>query len=289
MKLTKDMKILIVGLGLIGGSYAKALTKKGYTVSAITKEQSSVDFALQNGYVAKATTIVDKNYIEEADLIVFALYPHTFVEWIRQYKDLIRPGTVLTDVTGIKGSVVSEVQALLPSYIEFIPAHPMAGREVSGVENADERIFIDSNYIVTPTEKNTDGAIELCLDLGRELGFSKLSTLPAQMHDEIIGFVSQLTHCIAICLMTCQTVDGLEKYTGDSFRDLTRIARLNDEMWSELFLTNKTALLKQLHLFGNEMEKMCKIIENDDREALREMMRYSTKRRELFDKRKQEN
>lgn len=248
-----------------------------------------MDFALLHGYVSRATTEVDETYLREADIIVFALYPHIFLEWIETYRHLLRPGTVLTDVTGIKGSVVHKVQSLLPPDIEFIPAHPMAGRELSGVENADERIFRDANYIVTPTEKNTPGAIELCIELGRQLGFFRISQLPADEHDEIIGFVSQLTHCIAICLMTCQTVDGLEKYTGDSFRDLTRIARLNDEMWSELFLANKPALLKQIRLFGEEIEKIYDIIEAENRTALREMMRYSTKRRELFDKVKRED
>jgi prephenate dehydrogenase len=138
--------------------------------------------------------------------------------------------------------------------------------------------------VVTPSEKNTPDAIELCRDLGETLGFAKVSELSPEDHDKIIAFVSQLTHCIAISLMTCQTTEHLEDYTGDSFRDLTRIARLNEDMWSELFLINKDALLHQLTLFEGELNHLRSMLETKDVEGLKEMMRYSTKRRALFDK-----
>ena len=160
----------------------------------------------------------------------------------------------------------------------------MAGREVSGVENSDDAIFRGANYVVTPSEKNTPEAVALCEELGRTLGFAKIATLSPAEHDEIIAFVSQLTHCIAISLMTCQKTEHLEDYTGDSFRDLTRIARLNDEMWSELFLLNKNALLHQMSLFEKELDRLRSMLESDDTEGLREMMKYSTSRRALFDK-----
>ena len=187
-------------------------------------------------------------------------------------------------MTGVKGAVVDTIQEMLRPDVEFISAHPMAGREVSGVENSDDRIFHNANYIVTPTGRNTPETIELCRDLGVILGFARISTLAPEDHDEIIAFVSQLTHCIAVSLMTCQRTEHLEDYTGDSFRDLTRIARLNDEMWSELFLLNKDPLLKQMRLFEDELARMRSLLENGDREGLREMMRYSTERRALFDK-----
>ena len=107
----------------------------------------------------------------------------------------------------------------------------MAGREVSGVENSTDKMFVGANYIVTPTEKNTQEAIQTCLELGRLLGFSNVTTLSPEEHDEMIGFLSQLTHCIAITLMTCNDKEDMEKFTGDYFRDLTRIARINDIMW----------------------------------------------------------
>ena len=160
----------------------------------------------------------------------------------------------------------------------------MAGRERSGVEFSDEKVFCGANYIVTPTEKNTPEAIEFCKSLGEELGFARISELTPKKHDEMIAFLSQLTHCIAVVLMTCNTTPDLERYTGDSFRDLTRIAKINDEMWSELFLENKEILLEQMKGFSDEFERFRKMLEDGDREGMRESMRLSTARRTLFDK-----
>ena len=125
----KDVKrVLIVGLGLLGGSYAKALKKKGIAVDAITLEQCSIDYALERKIIDRGTTSVDARLIAEADLVVFALYPHVFIEWIREYGHLLKPGQIITDVTGVKENVVYEIQSLLPEEVEYISAHPMAGR-----------------------------------------------------------------------------------------------------------------------------------------------------------------
>ena len=284
MKLDRNTNILIVGLGLLGGSYAKALTKKGYRVDAITRSRDSIDYALAEGMIAIGSNEVDPALVGNADLVIFALYPNTFVNWIREHQHLFKSGAIITDVTGVKSPVVSEIQAMLRPDVEFIAAHPMAGREVGGVRNSDDGIFRGANYVVTPSERNTHEAIELCQDLGRVLGFANISTLSPAEHDDIIAFVSQLTHCIAVALMTCQQTDNLQDYTGDSFRDLTRIARMNDEMWSELFLLNRDALLRQIELFSQELIRLKLLLLSGDREGLREMMRQSTARRALFDK-----
>lgn len=159
----------------------------------------------------------------------------------------------------------------------------MAGREVSGIKNADERIFLNANYIVTPTEQNTPEAIEWCKSLGKLLGFRHIAVLSPEEHDEMIGFVSQLTHCIAVTLMTCNDNRHLVDYTGDSFRDLTRISRINETMWSELFLMNKAKLLEQMDLFIRELSEMRTLLEAEDREGLKEKMKLSTERRAYFD------
>lgn len=279
-----SMKILIVGLGLLGGSYARGLKRFGFRISAITKEQKDIDYALREGIIDEGTTELDERLIGEADLVVFALYPHIFVEWIREYQGLLKSGALLTDVTGVKRSVVYRIQDMLREDVEFIAAHPMAGREVSGVENSTEKMFIGANYIVTPTAKNTPEAIQTCVEIGRLLGFSRVATLSPEEHDEMIGFLSQLTHCIAITLMTCNDKENMEKFTGDSFRDLTRIARINDLMWSELFIANKDALLNQMNLFIDKFTELKNMLETEDVDGMRAMMRYSTARREKFDK-----
>lgn len=279
-----DSKVLIVGLGLLGGSYAKALTKKGIYVSAIDIKKQSIDYAINNGIIAKGSDFVDPELIGEADVIVFALYPKVFVNWIKENQHLFNPGTLITDVTGVKKCVVDDINSILRDDVEFVSAHPMAGREVYGVENSDDRIFNGANYIVVPTSKNTKEGIDNCKKLGIYLGFARIAELSPQKHDEMIGFVSQLTHCIAVSLMTCCDNESLVDYTGDSFRDLTRIARINDAMWSELFMLNKEPLLEQMDVFINEFKKMKQYIEDEDVANLREQMKLSTKRRALFDR-----
>lgn len=277
-------KILIVGLGLLGGSYARALKRFGFHISAITKEQSSIDYAIRENIIDEGAVELDAGIIGEADIVIFALYPHVFVEWIEKNQKLLKSGALITDVTGVKGSIVYQIQEMLRSDVEFIAAHPMAGREVSGVENSTDKMFVGANYIVTPTKKNTSEAIKTCLELGRLLGFSNVTTLSPEEHDEMIGFLSQLTHCIAITLMTCNDKEDMEKFTGDSFRDLTRIARINEVMWSELFVENKAALLKQMNLFSDKFNELKTMLENEDVDGMRSMMRHSTERRALFDK-----
>lgn len=277
-------KILIVGLGLLGGSYARGLKRFGFHISAITKEQSSIDFALKEGIIDEGSTEIDARMIGEADLVIFALYPHIFVEWISENQGLLKSGALITDVTGVKRSIVHKIQDILRPDVEFVAAHPMAGREVSGVENSTDRMFFGANFIVTPTEKNTPEAVETIIELGRLLGFSNVTTLSPEEHDEMIGFLSQLTHCIAITLMTCNDKENMEKFTGDSFRDLTRIARINDLMWSELFAANKDVLLEQMNLFIGKFNELKAMLESDDIDGMRAMMRHSTERRALFDK-----
>ena len=284
MEINKDTKILIVGLGLIGGTYAQALSDQGYEVGAVARRKETIDFALDKGWIRHGRWEVDEYYIGGFDLVVFALYPHIFLEWIRDHQRCLKSGALLTDVTGVKRSVVYAVQDMLQDDLEFIGAHPMAGREKSGVEYAEKEVFYDANYIVTPTEKNTPEAVAACEQLGRLLGFRTIARLSPEEHDEMVGFLSQLTHLIAVALMVCKDSTQLVRYTGDSFRDLTRIAKVNDVMWTELFLLNKDELLRQTDIFMEKMSQLRDNLANGDAEAIRAMMRLSRERREYFDK-----
>ena len=284
MKINKNTHILIVGLGVMGGSYAKALAAQGIRADCITLSQEDLDTAMREGLIASGSVKPDPELICRAELIIFALYPHIFVEWVKENQKYFRPGVLITDVTGVKGHVVDAVQSILRADAEFIPTHPMAGREGGGFAYADPRVFRGANYIVTPTEKNTPEAIETAKELGTLLGFARISELSVRQHDEMIGFLSQLTHCIAVTLMTCTDCTHLEAYTGDSFRDLTRIARINDVMWTELFLLNRDVLLQDMDLFSREFARLRAMLESGDAEGMRSMMREATKRRALFDK-----
>ena len=284
MEWISHRKILLVGLGLMGGSYARGLSRLGFTLSAIDSNPDSIDYALSEGIISEGWTEVNEKAVREADVLIFALYPGVFLDWVKTNQHLFKPGLMITDVTGVKSCIVYDIQAALRNDVEFIAAHPMAGCEVSGIRNSDDRIFRDANYIVVPTEKNTPAGIEWCKSLGRLLGFRRISVLSPEEHDQMIGFVSQLTHCIAVSLMTCSDNTHLVDYTGDSFRDLTRIARINETMWSELFMMNREPLLQQMDLFLNEFSSFRDLLQKGDVEGMKEKMRLSTARRAMFDK-----
>ena len=166
MEWINKSRILIVGLGLMGGSYAKALKRIGYHVSAIDRNDASIKYAIDNGLINEGSTVADDELVSKADTIIFALYPKAVVEWIKDNQHKFKSGIKITDVTGVKNNIIYDIQDILREDVEFIAAHPMAGREVSGVENADERIFRDANYIVVPTDRNTDAAIKWFSNLG---------------------------------------------------------------------------------------------------------------------------
>lgn len=277
-------KILIVGLGLIGGSYAKGLTKMGYNVYGYNRNKDAIDYAKKNKIIIDGSSEFTEDFIGEFDRIIFSLYPKVFKEYIEKYGSFIKEGAIISDVTGVKESIVTDIQNILGDRVEFIAAHPMAGKEVYGIENADEKIFENANYIITPTKKNTDKGIAFATEIGEALNFRKISLLTPKEHDEMIAFLSQLTHCIAVALMTCKDSEDLVNYTGDSFRDLTRIANINENMWTELFLMNKNALLKEMDSFINCMSKLRDFINNEDEERIKNMMRLSTERRKFFNK-----
>lgn len=280
-----NKKLLIVGLGLIGGSYAMALKEKGYEIGAITLNQDDIDYALENNIIDHGAINVSKDYVSQFDVVIFALYPNVFIDWINKYSTYLKKGAIISDVTGVKKDIVYKVQEVLKDLdVEFIGAHPMAGREVYGVKNAKKDLFKGANYIITPTDVNTQKAIDFSKKLGKDLGFENISVLSPEKHDEMIAFLSQLTHCIAVSLMTCKESHYLKDYTGDSFRDLTRIANINENMWSELFMLNKQELLSQMELFIKEFNKLKTSLENEDVDTMKEMMKLSTYRRSFFNK-----
>lgn len=282
--LDKSKKILIVGLGLLGGSFASALSDAGYHVSALDLNEDSINYAIQNNIIKDGSTKVSEEFVNNFDIIIFALYPHVLVDWLKQYQSYIKVGAIVTDVTGIKGWLVNEIKSFIRKDINLVLAHPMAGREVYGVKNSDKNIFIGANYIITPLEDTNEEAIKEVYAIGEVLNFKNIVRLSVEEHDEMIGFLSQLTHCIAISLMTCKESEHLVEYTGDSFRDLTRIAKINENMWTELFLLNKEELISQMDLFLKQFTKLKEYIEEEKTEEMKEMMILSTKRRSYFDK-----
>ena len=281
--MNRNTRFLIIGLGLIGGAYARRLTAMGYHVDALDINPDSIAYALEEGIIQSGADFSEE-LISNADFIIFGLYPTTMIDWLQSHQQLLRSGALITDVSGVKSGVVDVVQAFLRTDVEFIGSHPMAGRELSGVRNSDERVFHGANFLITPTQRNTQAAIDAVHSLAEVLGFGRISQLSIREHDEMIGFLSQLTHVIAVSLMNCKDNTHLAAYTGDSFRDLTRIARINENLWSELFLLNRDILTEEIDGFIRELENIRDHIHNQNEDALKSLMITSTQRRGFFDK-----
>lgn len=279
----KNTRFLIIGLGLIGGSYAMGLKKQGYHVDAIEVNQLSIDYAIKNNIIDYGSTF-DLDLISQADIIISGLYPNMTVDWIVTYQKYFKPGTLITDVSSVKTGVVYPIQQNLRDDVEFISSHPMAGKEVSGVKFADDTIFHIANFIILPTEKNTKESIDTMYQFAKILGFANISELTVEQHDEMVGFVSHLTHAIAVSLMNTNDNTHLVEYTGDSFRDLTRIAKINENLWSEVFFLNKENLIHEIDDFINEVNNLKEKLVHDDVEGLKELFIQSTARRKLFDR-----
>ena len=276
------MKIVIVGLGVIGGSFAMALKKAGYDeIYGIDTNEETLQKAKRMGIIKGAGT-TDELY--EADLIILALYPRLIKTFIMNHGHRLKPGCVITDATGIKGMFIDDILEMLPSEVDFVFGHPMAGREKRGIDFASDQVFKGANYLITPTKKNQEKNIALIEQLAYEMGFKKVRKISPACHDEMIGFTSQLPHAIAVALINSDE-EGRDtgSFIGDSYRELTRIANMNEDLWSELFLGNKDNLLKAINNFELELDLIKKAIHDYDAETLKQYFRKSTKRRERLD------
>lgn len=281
--ISRATKITIVGLGLLGGSYAKGLYNAGYNVTGIDIDPSTIAFAKKMHWIVEGGP--EPELVKDSDIVISALYPRTFVEWIGTNQHLLKPGSILTDVTGIKREVMGRVNDMLRPDVEYIACHPMAGREYKGIAYADCSQFEQANFIIVPTEKNTERGLETARELARILKFRRVSTLDAAEHDRIIGFVSQLCHVIALSLMNISDNPKLCDYTGDSFRDLTRVANINEDLWPELFICNKDYLTAEVDALIAQMTRMRDLINAEDVPELKKLMILATERRKRFGKR----
>lgn len=275
------MKILIVGLGLIGGSYAKGLIKKGHEVYGIDINKETRDFALQNKIV---TAVSDDPlcFINNADVLILGLYPNDILAFLNKYSDYFPDNLIITDVCGIKTSFIYKIKNVL-KHGEYISHHPMAGREKVGIKYASEGIFLGANFLVTPNN-NTKRAIDTIMQIGHDLEFGKFFVMTPEHHDQMIAFTSQLTHAIAVSLVNSDHNLDTKNYIGDSYRDLTRIAMINENLWSELFMENKSYLLAQIAEFEAELNLLKAALINDNSNQLKELFISSKKKRSEMEK-----
>ncbi len=279
-----DLVISIIGLGVVGAAFAEGFKKIGVKeIYGVDVDEYTLKKANDRGIITKAFSS-SKNAIENSDIVIISLYPNLLKKYMQENINYFKDGSIVTDVVGIKGKIVDEIKPIIKENnrsIDFIFGHPMAGREKRGIDYADVNVFRNANYILIKDEENKQENVQTLEELIKLLGFGNVTYLSKDEHDEIIAFTSQLTHAIAVALMNSDNQKyDTNKYIGDSFRDLTRIAKINEDLWSELFLGNKSNLLKMIDQFENEMNILKNALISDDIVILRERFIESTNRRE---------
>lgn len=273
------MKIAIIGLGLIGGSLARRL--RGFhdcTIAAYNRSKESLDLAIADGVIDEAYSNAG-DAMDNADLIIMCLYPQLNIDFVRDNKYRIKPGAIITDVSGVKGFIIREMKKILPDNVEFLGGHPMAGREVGSYKNSTDTMFDNAPYVLTPDKDNKPETIELLREMAKYVGCRVVVTTSPDEHDSIIAYTSQLMHIVAVALCVNPLLERSSSFAGGSLQDCTRIAVINEKMWSELFVENKEALAGRITEFEKTLEDIKQAILNEDRDTLEKIMKFATEQK----------
>lgn len=253
MDMLADKTIAIVGLGLMGGSLALALKKYAPTVKVmgINRSRPTIDKALEQGVIDEGYTQPGEA-LSKADIIVICLYPDATIEFVRQNLSFIKQGAIITDMCGIKDRICTEITELLKDRASFVGAHPMAGREKGGFGSATSELYKGCSYILTPNEYTDNNALDIIRAMAVIIGSREVVLTTAKKHDDMIAYTSQLPHIIAAAYVKSPAYTKCSGFTAGSFRDVSRVAGLNEDMWSQLFLANRMPLMEELgELIGN--------------------------------------
>ncbi len=277
--------ITIAGLGLIGGSLAKAA--KGFrdgAVYGIDCDASVVTKAHEDGVIANASAEASdiKKLISAADLIIVALYAQDTVDFILENQKYMKSGAVIMDVCGVKAPVVYAIEPKLRGDLYFVGCHPMAGREVSGYANSLAELFKGCNFIIAATPSTKRAGIETAEAFARHIGASNIINTTPEDHDEMIAYTSQLMHVVAVALCDNTHIEKSAMYSAGSLRDCTRVAILNEELWSELFVLNKDSLTKLIDEICCSLNRIKDAVSASDKDSLKGIMRRATAAKRRF-------
>ncbi|MDK6232667.1 prephenate dehydrogenase [Aerococcus sp. UMB10185] len=274
------MKIVIVGLGAIGSSFAQALTQAGYQeIRGIDQNPETCLKAEELGIVKTAQT-EDDQALSQADLIFITLHPQAVAPYVENKQDLFKSTCLLTDVTGIKRYVMSQVEAILRPDLDFIYTHPMRGSEKTGIAGLNSAQFRGANALLVVSQRNQESQLELIEALYRVMGFQEVSRVDAESHDRAIAYVSQLMHVLAVAAVnSAPNCEDTMKFAGNSFQELTRIADVNAPLWTDLFLHNWDYLLESIEAFEKELARVKTALKNKDYDQLQDAFQASTQQR----------
>lgn len=279
-----NFNISVIGLGLMGGSLAKALRclnpKRVYGVDIC---EDTVKKALHMGIIDEGD-ISGKSLLMDSDIVIIALYPDDAVRFVKDNIEHFKAGAVVTDICGLKQKIIEELIDVIPDSIEFVGGHPMAGKETCGIEAASGDIFIDTSYIITPHRNNTEKCLSLIERMAKGIGCKNVVRVDIEEHDRIITFTSQLPHVIAVALMnTRMCMDISAPFVGGSFRDATRVAAINTNLWQQLFTLNSERLIEEIERFEETLSGIKEAIKSHDKENLNKVfLRANEKRRKML-------
>lgn len=264
------MNILIVGLGLIGGSMAKAIkVKTDHRVAGLDLDPGTLRATLQSGAID-----TEADGFAACDLTLLALYPEAAVAFIREHRHDFKPGSLVIDLCGVKRYVCTQAEALLDGTgVHFIGGHPMAGKAQFGFENASAELFMGASMILTPSQGVNTAALETARALFLSLGFKDITLTTPEHHDEMIALTSQLAHVVSSAYVQNPNALRHVGFSAGSFKDMTRVARLNEDMWTELFLRNADVLCAQTDLMIEKMTAFRACIASDDRAGLHALLK----------------
>lgn len=255
----------VIGLGLMGGSFAARLTELGARVIGWNRTKSISREALARGLIASDR----EEDLREADIVIFCTPEEATLAFLRDRAGLLSPQAVLTDIAGVKNGFSEKLRAVLPPGMVFVSGHPMCGREGEGLAQADPSIFDGANYILIRDGQENREAEALLTEMARALGCTAVPAVTEEEHDRAVAYTSDLTHVIAASLMNSISFTEDTKYfTGGSFRDETRVADINSRLWTSLFLSNKEKLLEEITRFQRALEEIRSSIEKEDREEI---------------------
>lgn len=264
------MKITVVGLGLIGGSLCKAIKKHtNHTVYGIDINKEAVAMAISQNAIDAET-----DDLSLADITIVSLYPITTIDFIKANASKFKKGSIVIDTCGIKKTIVDEVTPVLAEYdVTFIGVHPMAGREFSGFEYSLDNLFDEASFIITPIPSISQTKVNLIEDLAYAIHFKKVVIATPEEHDQIIAFTSQLAHVVSNAYIKSPTNQKQLGFSAGSFQDLTRVAKLNESMWTPLFLLNKEPLCFEIDYIIARLTEYRNAMMNDDADTLKQLLK----------------
>ena len=262
-----DKTIVIVGLGLIGGSMAKALRGfEGFRILGVDVSQPTLRYALEQEIVDQAEEDPVKA-LAAGDLVFLCLHPRGIVEFMAEHRDHFKPGAMVTDVCGIKGAIL-EGAKVLPSSVSFVGGHPMAGTEFSGIQHALVNMFQGAHYILTPNEQSRPEHVALMERVARHIGCADVVQTTPEQHDAMIAYTSQMMHIIAVSVCDDENLFQYQGFEGDSFRGCTRVAALDVPLWTQLFSMNAQALCTALERLEGNLHAYRQVIQDGNWEGL---------------------